>query len=179
MRQPNGFSTNISYRAERPTEKAVAEELQQSLAKVGIKLTINAVPAGRLREALRRQRWHYSKTPRPRPEGLRLGRRLAGRLRLPGADRRQPGDPRRAGNTNLGIKIPAVDALLDKAFATNDVTARNQIWGDIDQAVMENASALPGVWARACSTGPPTPDERVRQRRVRRVRLRRHGREQK
>ncbi|MDQ1585611.1 MAG: peptide/nickel transport system substrate-binding protein, partial [Actinomycetota bacterium] len=32
--QPNGFSTNISYRAERPKEKATAEALQQSLAKV-------------------------------------------------------------------------------------------------------------------------------------------------
>ena len=41
-----------------------------------------------------------------------------------------------AGNTNLGINIPAVDALQDKAFATTDVNARNLIWGDIDQTVM-------------------------------------------
>ena len=34
--QPNGFATNISYRTERPKEKATAEALQQSLAKVGI-----------------------------------------------------------------------------------------------------------------------------------------------
>ena len=44
--QPNGFSTNIAYRAERPKEKATAEALQQSLAKVGIKLTIKPYPPG-------------------------------------------------------------------------------------------------------------------------------------
>jgi peptide/nickel transport system substrate-binding protein len=44
--QPNGFSTNISYRAERPKEKAAAEALQQSLAKAGIKLTIKPYPLG-------------------------------------------------------------------------------------------------------------------------------------
>jgi hypothetical protein len=30
----------MAYRAERPKEKAVAESMQQSLAKVGIKLTL-------------------------------------------------------------------------------------------------------------------------------------------
>ena len=44
--QPNGFETNISYRPERPKEKAAAESMQQSLAKVGIKLTLKPYPAG-------------------------------------------------------------------------------------------------------------------------------------
>ena len=42
--QPNGFETNIAYRAERPKEKATAESLQQSLARVGIKLTLKPLP---------------------------------------------------------------------------------------------------------------------------------------
>ena len=42
--QPNGFATNIAYRADRPKEKAVAEALQQSLARVGIKLTLKPYP---------------------------------------------------------------------------------------------------------------------------------------
>jgi peptide/nickel transport system substrate-binding protein len=50
------------------------------------------------------------------------------------------------GNTNLGIRIPAVDAAIDKALATTDVKAREAIWGDIDQMVMENAAVVPGVW---------------------------------
>src|SRR5690606_13702595 len=44
--QPNGFETNIAYRAERPKEKAAAESLQQSLARVGIKLTLKPYPQG-------------------------------------------------------------------------------------------------------------------------------------
>ncbi|MDQ3826403.1 MAG: ABC transporter substrate-binding protein, partial [Actinomycetota bacterium] len=41
---PNGFTTGISYRAERPKEKATAEALQQSLARAGIKLEIKPYP---------------------------------------------------------------------------------------------------------------------------------------
>jgi peptide/nickel transport system substrate-binding protein len=52
------------------------------------------------------------------------------------------------GNTNLGIKIPEVDALLDQALATTDANAREKFWGQIDQKVMENAMALPGIWAK-------------------------------
>ena len=41
---PSGFSTNFADRAERPKEKATAEGLQQSLAKVGIKVTVEPFP---------------------------------------------------------------------------------------------------------------------------------------
>src|SRR3989440_6095164 len=44
--QPNGFAINVSYRAERPKEKATAESLQQSLSKVGINLTLKPFPSG-------------------------------------------------------------------------------------------------------------------------------------
>ena len=44
--QPNGFATNMAYRAERPKEKAIAESMQQALAKVGITLTLKGYPAG-------------------------------------------------------------------------------------------------------------------------------------
>ena len=36
----------MAYRAERPKEKATAESLQQSLARVGIKLTLKPYPQG-------------------------------------------------------------------------------------------------------------------------------------
>src|SRR5262249_21036235 len=38
--QPNGFSTKMSYRAERPKEQAEAESLQQSLGRIGIQVTL-------------------------------------------------------------------------------------------------------------------------------------------
>ncbi len=44
--QPNGFETNIGYRAERPKEKATAEAFQQALGRVGIKLTLKPYPQG-------------------------------------------------------------------------------------------------------------------------------------
>jgi peptide/nickel transport system substrate-binding protein len=145
--QPNGFETNISYRAERPKEKATAESLQQSLAKVGIKLTIKPYPVA-----------DYTKLYAGKPDfakANKLGIIVYGW----GADwpdgfgfLSQIVDSRviraAGGNTNLGVKIPAVDADIDKALATVEVKAREAIWGDIDQKVMENASVLPGVWAK-------------------------------
>jgi peptide/nickel transport system substrate-binding protein len=151
--QPNGFSTNISYRVERPKEKAVAEELQQSLGKVGIKLTIKPYPQG-----------DYFKLYAGKPDFAKsngLGLMVYGW----GADwpdgygfLEQIVDSRTiraAGNTNLGIKLPEVDALLDKAFATTDITAREKIWGDIDQKVMESGEVLPGIWAKGLDYRPP------------------------
>ena len=44
--------------------------------------------------------------------------------------------------------IPAVDSAIDKALATTDTPAREAIWGDVDQLVMENAAVVPGVWAK-------------------------------
>jgi peptide/nickel transport system substrate-binding protein len=144
--QPNGFATNISYRAERPKEKATAESLQQSLARVGIQLTIKPYPTG-----------DYFKLYAGKPDFAKtnkLGLMVYGW----GADwpdgfgfLSQIVDSRvihASGNTNLGIKIPAVDAAIDKALSTTDATARNAIWGSIDQMVMENANVLPGVWSK-------------------------------
>jgi peptide/nickel transport system substrate-binding protein len=144
--QPNGFATNISYRAERPKEKATAESLQQSLARVGIQLTIKPYPTG-----------DYFKLYAGKPDFAKtnkLGLMVYGW----GADwpdgfgfLSQIVDSRvihASGNTNLGVKIPAVDAAIDKALSTTDATARNAIWGNIDQMVMANANVLPGVWSK-------------------------------
>ncbi len=145
--KPDGFETSISYRAERPREKATAESLQQSLAKVGIKLTIKPYALA-----------DYTKLYAGKPDFAKanqLGLIVYGWA----ADwpdgfgfLQQIVDSRvirqQGGNTNLGIKIPEVDQLLDQALQTTDTSAREALWGQIDQKVMENASALPGVWAK-------------------------------
>jgi peptide/nickel transport system substrate-binding protein len=145
--QPNGFATNISYRAERAKEKAAAEALQQSLAKVGIKLTLKPYPLG-----------DYAKLYAGKPAystANNLGLKVYGW----GADwpdgfgfLSQIVDSRviraSGGNTNLGIKDPAVDAAVDKALTTVDPTAREAAWADVDQKTMESAYALPGIWAK-------------------------------
>jgi peptide/nickel transport system substrate-binding protein len=152
--QPAGFSTGISYRAERPKEKAAAETLQQSLARVGIKLEIKPYPQG-----------DYLKLYAGKPDyakANRLGLMVFGW----GADwpdgygyLAQIVDSRviRAvgGNSNLGVKDPAVDQMLDAALRTTDTAARERIWVDIDRKVMEDAYILPGVWAKGLLYRPP------------------------
>ncbi|HZA18282.1 MAG TPA: ABC transporter substrate-binding protein [Pseudonocardiaceae bacterium] len=152
--QPNGFTTGISYRAERPKEKATAEALQQSLARAGINLEIKPYPLtdyGRL---------YAGKPDFAKSNGL--GLMVFGW----GADwpdgygfLSQLVDSRviraTGGNTNLGIKDPAIDQLLDQALLTTDTAAREQIWVDIDRKVMEGAFVLPGVWAKGLLYRPP------------------------
>jgi peptide/nickel transport system substrate-binding protein len=153
--QPNGFATNISYRAERPKEKALAESLQQSLAKVGIQLTLKPYPQG-----------DYYKLYAGKPDFAKtnkLGLMVTGWA----ADwpdgfgfLQQITDSRviraSGGNTNLGVKIPQVDQLFDQALKTTDLAAREAIWPQIDQLVMENALVLPGVWTKVLLYRPPT-----------------------
>jgi peptide/nickel transport system substrate-binding protein len=153
--QPNGFATNMSYRAERPKEKALAESLQQSLAKVGIQLTLKPYPQS-----------DYFRLYAGKPDYAKannLGLMANGW----GADwpdgfgfLQQIVDSRviraTGGNTNLSVKDPAVDALIDQALMTTDTNARNLIWGQIDKQVMSDAADLPGVWARGLLYRPPT-----------------------
>jgi peptide/nickel transport system substrate-binding protein len=54
------------------------------------------------------------------------------------------------------VKDPAVDALLDKAVATTDETARNKIWAEVDKKVMDDAFILPGVYAKGLLYRPKT-----------------------
>lgn len=145
--KPDGFETNISFRAERPKEKATAESLQQSLQAIGVKATLKPFPAA-----------DYYKLYAGKPDYAKangLGMIIAGW----GADwpdgfgfLSQIVDSRvirpAGGNTNLGIKVPEVDALLDKALKETDVAAREPLWGDIDEAVMKSGLALPGLWAK-------------------------------
>ncbi len=144
--QPNGFATSISYRAERPKEKATAEALQQSLAKVGIQLTIKPYPQG-----------DYFKLYAGKPDFAKangLGLMVYGW----GADwpdgfgyLSQIVDSRTiraAGNTNLGVKDPQVDALIDKAVQDTNTQSREKTWVEIDKKVMDDAYILPGVFAK-------------------------------
>lgn len=152
--QPGGFTTNISYRAERPKEKAAAEALQQSLARAGIKLEIRPYPVG-----------DYVKLYAGKPDYAKANR-LGVILYGWGADwpdgygyLAQIVDSRvirpTGGNTNLGVRDPAIDQLLDQALITGDKAAREQIWVSIDRKVMENAFILPGVWSKGLLYRPP------------------------
>jgi peptide/nickel transport system substrate-binding protein len=151
--QPNGFSTNISYRAERPKEKAVAESLQQSLAKVGIKLTLKPFPQGDYFS-------QYAGNP-PYVKANNLGLNVNGW----GADFNsgygflsQIVDSRvireTGGSSNTSVRDPEVDKMLDAAVAETDAAKAEPLWSAIDKKVMDDAYILPGVYAKSLLIRP-------------------------
>lgn len=53
------------------------------------------------------------------------------------------------GAANTSVRIPEVDKLLDSALNELDTDKRNQIWGQIDKRVMEEAVIYPGVYSKS------------------------------
>jgi len=146
--QPNGFATNISYRAERPKEKATAEAFQQALSKIGIKLTLKPYPQGDYFSS-------YAGNP-PYVVKNKLGLVVNGWA----ADwpdgfgfLSQIVDSRvireTGGSSNTSVRIPEVDQMLDSALQEVDADKRNQMWGEIDKRVMEEAVIYPGMYSKA------------------------------
>jgi peptide/nickel transport system substrate-binding protein len=145
--QPDGFSTSISYRSERPREKEVATSLQESLGRVGIKLTIKPFPQGDYFK-LYAGKPAFAKAnglglmvfgwQADWPEGFGFLSQIVDSRTI-----------REAGNTNLSVKDPAVDAAIDAALAEPDADKRNALWNEVDKKAMESAYILPGVWSKA------------------------------
>jgi peptide/nickel transport system substrate-binding protein len=146
--QPNGFETNIAYRAERPKEKAAAEAFQQALGRVGIKLTLKPYPQGDYFA-------QYAGLP-PYVVKNKLGLALNGwQADWPDGFGflSQITDSRvireTGGSSNTSVRIPEVDQMLDKALTELNTDKRNQLWGGIDKRVMEEAVIYPGVYSKA------------------------------
>jgi peptide/nickel transport system substrate-binding protein len=146
--QPNGFETNIAYRAERPKEKAAAEAFQQALGRVGIKLTLKPYPQGDYFA-------QYAGLP-PYVVKNKLGLALNGwQADWPDGFGflSQITDSRvireTGGSSNTSVRIPEVDQMLDKALTELNTDKRNQLWGEIDKRVMQDAVIYPGVYSKA------------------------------
>ena len=146
--QPNGFETNIAYRAERPKEKATAEAFQQALGRVGIKLTLKPYPQGDYFA-------QYAGLP-PYVVKNKLGLALNGWA----ADwpdgfgfLSQIVDSRviraTGGSSNTSVRIPEVDKMLDTALTELNTDKRNQMWGEIDKRVMQDAVIYPGIYSKS------------------------------
>jgi peptide/nickel transport system substrate-binding protein len=146
--QPNGFAISMSYRAERPKEKAMAESMQQALARIGVTLTLKPYPQGDYFA-------QYAGNP-PFARANSLGLATNGWT----ADWNdgfgflsQIVDSRvireNGGSSNISVRVPEVDQLIDKAVAETDTAKRNVLWGQIDKRVMEEAVILPAVYAKA------------------------------
>jgi len=146
--KPNGFSTNMAYRSDRPKEKATAEALQQSLKRVGINLTLKGYPTG-----------DYFSIDVGKPSFL-VSNNIGLATNGWGADwndgfgfLQQITDGRvirpSGGSSNLSVNFPDINSMIDAAMIEPDVAKRNADWAAIDKAVMDKAVMLPGVWAKA------------------------------
>ncbi len=146
--QPDGFALNMGYRSARPKEKATAEAFQESLGKVGIKLTLKPLPDDT-----------YTAEQCGKPSYL-----VANKMGLCtyswGADWNtgygylaQLVDSRtinpEGGAPNFSVRLPAVDKLIDQLALEQDDAKRAAISTAIDKLVMESASFYPGVYAKA------------------------------
>jgi peptide/nickel transport system substrate-binding protein len=151
--QPNGFSTNMAYRSDRPREKATAEAFQQALKPLGINLTLKGYPSGDYFS-------QYAGNP-PFVVANKIGLATNGW----GADWNdgfgflsQIVDSRvirqTGGSSNTSVRIPEVDQMLDAAIAETDTAKREKLWGPIDKRVMEEAVIYPGVYAKSLLLRP-------------------------
>ena len=151
--QPNGFTTNIAYRTERPKEKATAEAFQQAMGKIGINVTPKGYPQDDYFAS-------YAGNP-PYVVKNNLGLVINGW----GADWNdgfgflsQIVDSRvirdTGGSSNTSVRIPAVDKMLDTAQVELDQSKRESDWGAIDKAVMEQAVIYPGIDAKSVLLRP-------------------------
>jgi peptide/nickel transport system substrate-binding protein len=140
--KPAGFSMKLAARGDRPKEIASAQAIQQSLAKVGIKIEIKQYPAGDYFNK-------YAGAPSyVKQNGLGLMMMKWGADWPTGFGFLQQIIDGRAikpsGGTNLQeTNLPEINAMFDKVAAESDVAKRNEIYTQIDQAAMNDAGIVP------------------------------------
>jgi peptide/nickel transport system substrate-binding protein len=146
--QPNGFTTGITYRSDRPKEVAAATALQQSLSQVGIKTTLHGYPSGTYYS-------NFAGVPKYM-DSHNIGVAFGGWAPdwpdgygffdfITAGDTISP-----AGNTNIEqLNDPVVNNDLSKMASTTNATTRNSYTAQIDMQVMKDAAILPGVYAKS------------------------------
>ena len=152
--QPNGFTTGMAYRSDRPKEVQAAQALQSSLSQVGIKLQLHGYPSGNYFS-------DFAGVPKfvhQHDLGLDIGGWAAdwpngfGML-----DELSAGNTIvSAGNTNIS---ELNDSVINNMFtATNTMSQadRSATWSKIDHQIMSDAAILPEVYAKSLLYRSPT-----------------------
>ena len=146
--QPNGFTTNIAYRSDRPREVAAATALQASLASVGIKAGLKSSTAATYYG-------NFAGVPayvHSHDLGILSGGWGAD---WPDAwgwfDEITNGNAiAPAGNTNISeLNDPKVNSWLADMQTATSASAKNAYANQIDMQVMKDAVILPEVYAKA------------------------------
>jgi peptide/nickel transport system substrate-binding protein len=145
--QPNGFTTGMAYRSDRPKEVQAAQALQSALGRVGIKLQLHGYPSGS----------YYSdfagvpKYVHSHDLGLDIGGWAADWPNGNGMlDELVNGNTIvAAGNTNISeLNDPVINNLFTQSNTASG-SARDAIWGKVDMQVMKDAAILPEVYAKS------------------------------
>lgn len=152
--EPSAFTNgslnvNLAARSDRPKEINSAIAIQAALGKAGINVTIQKFTSDKYFSS-------FAGSP-----SYSLSHKLGLAMMKWGADWQDGygfmdqvvtsvGIHSNGGSTNLGnYDNPAVDQMFTKALATNDATARNKIWTQIDQQVMKDAAIVPLAYNKA------------------------------
>jgi len=146
--KPNGFSTVMTYRSDRPKEVAVAQATQAAEARVGIKITLHGFPTASYSS-------QFAGVPKYMdshgiglattgwapdwPDGYGQFYFIAdGNAISP------------VGNNNIAqLNDPVINNLLSKFATTTDATVRATYTDQINHQIMKDAAFLPTVYAKA------------------------------
>lgn len=140
--KPNGFSTTLTARSDRPDEVTAATQLQESLKQIGITADIKTFPADKyFTDFAGSPSWVHKNNAGlmmmawgadwPTGYGF-LDQIVNGAAIKP------------SGGTNLSeLNDPTINKALTDGIGTVDATARNAKWGEVDKLVMANASVVP------------------------------------
>lgn len=145
--KPNGFSTTLTARSDRPAEIAQATAIQNSLKSVGIKVEIKQFPSGKYFS-------NFAGVPSYVHEHKLGMLSMAWGADWPtgygfldqiinGAAIKPSG-----GNNLMELDDPKINNALKSAIANTDAAARTKAWGDIDKMVLDNASVVPLVYRK-------------------------------
>lgn len=140
--KPNGFKTSLTARSDRPDEVTAATQLQESLKKIGVTADIKTFPADKyFTDFAGVPDWVHENNAGMMmmawgadwPTGFGfLDQIVNGSAIKP------------SGGTNLmELDDPKINKALADGIGTVDDAARQKIWGEVDQMVLENASVVP------------------------------------
>jgi len=145
--KPSGFTTNISYRTERPKEKAAAESVKASLAKAGITVNIKNYPEDGYTGGVVGDPKFVTKNQlglmvygwaADFPSGFGFLQQIT-----------DPGALKGTGSSNIShIDLPDIAKKFQQVVSIKDEAGRNAVYQQIDQAVMEDASIIPMLYAK-------------------------------
>ena len=152
--EPDGFSTAIGARADRPADVSTAEALQQALARVGIEVEIKQYPSD-----------SYTNTQAGSPDFVHendLGLTVYGWAPdwpsgygfmskiLDGNAIQQ------AGNSNISeLDDKQINDWFDEVVTIDDEEERASIYTQIDERAMQQAVIVPAVFERTVLYRPP------------------------